>query len=51
MKKIVLSISAALVLLIGMANNIAVANATLSGQNTVAKTAIINFDHSWDNSL
>jgi formylglycine-generating enzyme required for sulfatase activity len=35
---------------ITMANNIGVANATLTGQNIVAHTEIINFDVSWENS-
>lgn len=33
-----------------LANNIAVANATISGQNTTTHTALINFDVSWENS-
>lgn len=32
------------------ANNIAVANATISGQNTTTHTALISFDVSWENS-
>lgn len=32
------------------ANNITVANASLSGQNTTAHTSIINFDVAWENS-
>jgi formylglycine-generating enzyme required for sulfatase activity len=50
MKKILLSIAAFALSLTSMANNIAVANATLTGQNIVAHTSIINFDVSWDNS-
>lgn len=50
MKKIIFSLIAILFTTISMANNIAVANATLTGQNIVAHTEIINFDVSWENS-
>jgi formylglycine-generating enzyme required for sulfatase activity len=33
-----------------VANNIAVSNASLTGQNTTAHTEIINFDVAWENS-
>ena len=50
MKKILLSISVVLISLISMANNITVTAATLSGQNVVAHTEIINFSVAWENS-
>jgi formylglycine-generating enzyme required for sulfatase activity len=50
MKQIFLSISAFLISFVCLANNITVANATLSGQNIVAHTEIVNFDISWENS-
>jgi formylglycine-generating enzyme required for sulfatase activity len=50
MKKIIFSLMALCLSAITMANNIAVANATLTGQNVVAHTEIINFDVSWENS-
>lgn len=50
MKKILLSISVVLISLISMANNITVTAATLSGQNIVAHTEIINFSVAWENS-
>ncbi len=50
MKKIIFSITAILFTTISMANNIAVANASLSGQDVGANTTIVNFDVSWENS-
>jgi formylglycine-generating enzyme required for sulfatase activity len=50
MKKIIFSLMALCLSAITLANNIAVANATLTGQNVVAHTEIINFDVSWENS-
>ncbi|MEQ1552722.1 MAG: SUMF1/EgtB/PvdO family nonheme iron enzyme [Ferruginibacter sp.] len=50
MKKIILSFTALLLVAFSYANNIAVANATLSGQNVTLHTEIINFDVSWANS-
>ncbi len=50
MKKIILSAFALFTLYSANANNIVVANATLSGQNTTADTEVINFDVTWDNS-
>ncbi len=39
-----------LISIFSSANNIVITNASLSGQNTTAKTSIINFDVSWENS-
>ncbi len=39
-----------LISIFSSANNIVINNASLSGQNTVANTTIINFDVSWENS-
>jgi formylglycine-generating enzyme required for sulfatase activity len=50
MKKIIFSLTAILFTTISMANNIAVANASLSGQDVGANTTIVNFDVSWENS-
>jgi formylglycine-generating enzyme required for sulfatase activity len=50
MKKIILSLTAVCLSAFTMANNIAVANASLTGQDIGANTTIINFDVSWDNS-
>ena len=50
MKKFVLSITAGLIGLVSTANNIVVSTATLSGQNVVAHTEVINFNVTWDNS-
>jgi formylglycine-generating enzyme required for sulfatase activity len=50
MKKIILSLTAVCLSAFAMANNIAVANATLTGQDVGANTTIVNFDVSWDNS-
>jgi formylglycine-generating enzyme required for sulfatase activity len=50
MKKMLLSLSAALLSIAALANNITVSTATLSGQNTGAQTEIITFSVSWENS-
>jgi formylglycine-generating enzyme required for sulfatase activity len=50
MKRIIFSVATIFFTTITMANNIAVANASLSGQDVVAKTTIIGFDVSWENS-
>jgi formylglycine-generating enzyme required for sulfatase activity len=50
MKKIIFSLMALCLSAITMANNIAVANASLTGQDVGANTTIINFDVSWENS-
>lgn len=50
MKKILLSLTAFLLSVISMANNIVVSGATLTGQNTTVKTEVITFNITWDNS-
>lgn len=45
-----LSLSAALLGIAALANNITVSTATLSGQNTTAHTEVINFNVAWENS-
>ena len=50
MKKILLSVTAGFLSVMAMANNITVSSATISGQNTTAKTEVINFDVAWENS-
>lgn len=48
-KKFLLLIPCGFVSAFSFANNITVANAILSAQNTTAKTEIINFDVAWEN--
>lgn len=50
MKKILLTLFTALLVTAAGANNITVSSASISGQNTVAKTEEINFNVGWDNS-
>ena len=50
MKKILLSITASILTIFSMANNIVVSSGTLSGQNIIAHSEIITFNLSWDNS-
>ncbi len=50
MKKIIFTLMAICTVIITNANNIAVANATLTEQNVAAHTEVITFDVSWENS-
>lgn len=50
MKKILLTLTAALLFTAAEANNIVVSSATISGQNTTAHSEVINFNVTWDNS-
>ena len=50
MKKILLTLSTALLFTAAGANNIVVSSATISGQNTTAHTEIVNFTVGWENS-
>lgn len=50
MKKIVTLTACILLSAFLMANDITVSNAGISGQNTTAKTTVINFDVAWENS-
>ena len=50
MKKICLLLLLASFFSTGRANNIALANVALNGQNTVSQYSLINFDVSWENS-
>jgi len=53
MRKLILSIATALMLLLGIranANNLQISNVSLAGINTNGKYAMIQFDISWENS-
>ena len=50
MKKIYLMLIAGCITTMSMANNITLANVSLSGQNTTSMFSLVNFDVSWENS-